>query len=198
VSLNPRVRILAAAGFAAMLALLGGFMLLGGGGSSSSAAVPVIKPLHPVKKHVAATAAPKANPPSKKVLAKARVKRKAHVPAVIGGMPSALALALRSHSVVVVSLYTPDSSVDAMSTEEARHGAGVAHAGFVAFSVADEKVVSPLTSLLTGAPTPADRVLDGPATLVFIRPNSLFVRLNGFADRDTIAQAATNAATYAQ
>lgn len=197
-SLDPRVRILAAAGFAAMLALLGGFMLLGGGGSSSSAAVPVIKPLHPVKKHVAATATPKAKAPSKKVLAKARVKRKAHVPAVIGGMPSALALALRSHSVVVVSLYTPDSSVDAMATEEARHGAEVAHVGFVAFSVADEKVVSPLTSLLTGAPTPADRVLDGPATLVFIRPNSLFVRLNGFADRDTIAQAATNAATYAQ
>jgi hypothetical protein len=197
VSLNPRVRILAAAGFAAMLALLGGFMLLGGGGSSSSAAVPVIKPLHPGKKHVAATAAPKAKT-GKKVLVKAPVKRKAHVPAVIGGMPSALALALRSHSVVVVSLYTPDSSVDEMATEEARHGAGVAHVGFVAFSVADEKVVSPLSSLLTGAPTPADRVLDGPATLVFVRPNSLFVRLNGFADRDTIAQAAANAATYAR
>jgi hypothetical protein len=180
-----------------MLALLGGFMLLGGGGSASSAAVPVIKPLHPVKKHVATTAAPKAKA-AKKVLAKAPVKPKAHVPAVIGGMPSALALALRSHSVVVVSLYTPDSSVDAMATEEARHGAQVAHVGFVAFSVADEKVVSPLSSLLTGAPTPADRVLDGPATLVFVRPNSLFVRLNGFADRDTIAQAAANAATYAR
>jgi hypothetical protein len=196
VSLNPRVRILAAAGFAALLALLGGFMLLGGGGSSSSAAVPVIKPLHPVKKHVAAETAPTAR--KKVVLAKAPVKPKAHVPAVIGGMPSALALALRSHSVVVVSLYTPDSSVDAMATQEARHGAGVAHVGFVAFSVADERVVSPLTSLLTGAPTPADRVLDGPATLVFVRPNSLFVRLNGFADRDTIAQAAINAATYAR
>jgi hypothetical protein len=195
VSLNPRVRILAAAGFAALLALLGGFMLLGGGGSSSSAAVPVIKPLHPVKKHVAARPAPKV---PKKVAVKAPVKPKAPVPAVIGGMPSALALALRSHLVVVVSLYTPDSSVDAMATEEARHGARVAHAGFVAFSVADEKVVSPLTSVLTGAPTPADRVLDGPATLVFVRPNSLFVRLNGFADRDTIAQAAINAATYAQ
>jgi hypothetical protein len=182
-----------------MLALLGGFMLLGGGGSSSSAAVPVIKPLHPVKKHVAMTAAPKTKAKApKKVLAKAPVKPKAHVPAVIGGMPSALALALRSHSVVVVSLYTPDSSVDAMATEEARHGAAVAHVGFVAFSVADEKVVSPLSSVLTGAPTPADRVLDGPATLVFVRPNSLFVRLNGFADRDTIAQAAANAATYAR
>jgi hypothetical protein len=85
-----------------------------------------------------------------------------------------------------------------MATDEARHGARVAHVGFVAFSVADEKVVSPLSSLLNGAPTPADRVLDGPAVLVFVRPNSLFVRLNGFADRDTVAQAAANAATYAR
>jgi hypothetical protein len=195
VSLNPRVRILAAAGFAALLALLGGFLLLGrGGGSASSAAVPVIKPLHPVKKDVATTA--KA---TKKVAAvKPKAKPKVHVPAVIDGMPSSLALALRSRAVVVVSLYTPGSSVDRMSTDEARRGAQVAHAGFVAFNVADEKVVSPLSSLLTGAPTPADRVLDGPAVLVFVRPNSLFVRLNGFADRDTVAQAAANASTYAQ
>ncbi len=196
-SLDPRVRILAAAGFAALLALAGGFLLLGRGQSSSSAATPVIKPLHPVKKHVATTAAPKAKT-LKKVAAKLTVKPKAHVPAVIGGMPSALALALRSHRVVIVSLYTPDSSVDSMATDEARHGALAAHVGFVAFNVADEKVVAPLTSLLTGAPTPADRVLDGPSVLVFVRPNSLFVRFNGFIDRDTVAQAAANAATAAQ
>ena len=195
-SLNPRVRILAAAGFAALLALLGGFLLLGRGQSSSSAAVPVIKPLHPVKKHVAATA-PRTKVPAK-IAVKAAVKPKAHVPAVINGMPSALALALRSHRIVVVSLYTPDSSVDSMATDEARHGALAAHVGFVAFNVADEKVVSPLSSLLTGAPTPADRVLDGPAVLVFVRPNSLFVRFNGFIDRDTVAQAAENAAMTAQ
>ena len=112
-------------------------------------------------------------------------------------MPAALASALASHRVVVVSLYTPRSSVDAMSTDEARHGAALAGAGFVALSVADEKIVSPLTSLLTGAPTAADRVLDGPAVLVFQRPRTLFVRLNGFADRDTVAQAATNADTPA-
>jgi hypothetical protein len=161
----------------------------------------VIKPLHPVKKHVATTALKAKKAPAKtvkKVAAKITVKPKAHVPAVIGGMPSALALALRSHRVVIVSLYTPDSSVDSMATDEARHGALAAHVGFVAFNVADEKVVAPLTSLLTGAPTPADRVLDGPSVLVFVRPNSLFVRFNGFIDRDTVAQAAANAATAAQ
>jgi len=34
--------------------------------------------------------------------------------------------------------------------------------------------------------------------LVFQRPRTLFVRLNGFADRDTVAQAAANADTPAQ
>ena len=189
-SLRPRV--LAAAVAVALLALVGGYVLLGGGGGTSSAAVKTIKPLHPVKRQVAA---------AKKVVAavkaKPKLKRKA-APAVIDGMPASLALALRSHRVVVVSLYTPGASVDAMATEEAKHGAALAGAGFVSFNVADDKVVSPLTSLLTAAPTPADRVLDGPAVLVFGRPSSLFVRFNGFADRDTVAQAAANAATLAR
>ena len=200
-----------------MVALMGGFMLLGRGQSSSSAAVPAIKPLHPVAKHAAKPVAPKAKAPAKKTVVTApkkvaakttvkttpktvaapKAKPKVHVPAVINGMPSALALALRSHSVVVVSLFTPNSSVDSMATEEARAGAQAAHVGFVTFNVADEQIVAPLSSLLTGAPTPADRVLDGPAVLVFVRPRALFVRLNGFADRDTVAQAAANAATYA-
>jgi hypothetical protein len=192
VSLSPRVRILAAVGVLAMLALAAGFLLLGGG-SSSSAAVKQIKPLHPVKKHVKATTPAKKTTP--KTTAKKRLAVKVVRPAVINGMPGSLALALRSHSVVVVSLYTPGASVDRLATDEARHGAALSRAGFVALSVADEKTVRPLSSLLTGASTAADRVLDGPAVLVFVRPNSLFVRFNGFADRDTVAQAAANAAT---
>jgi hypothetical protein len=135
----------------------------------------------------------------KKTLAKRVAKPKSHPkPAVVDGMPAALASALASHPVVVVSLYAPRSSVDELATAEARHGATLAGAGFVALNVADEKIVSPLSSLLTGAPTAADRVLDGPAVLVFQRPRTLFVRLNGFADRDTVAQAAANADTPAR
>ena len=219
-SLDARLPVLAAAVGVAVLALGGGFLMLGRGQTSSTAAAPAIKPLHPVKKHVAAVpkqatakkvvaakqAAPakKATPvkakPAVKTVPKPHVvaKPKAHPPAVINGMPSALALALRAHPVVVVSLYTPDSSVDSMATAEAKHGADAAHVGFVAFNVADNKIVSPLSALLTGAPTPADRVLDGPAVLVFERPNTLFVRFNGFADRDTVAQAAANAVTLAR
>jgi hypothetical protein len=192
VSLRPRV--LAAAVAVALLALVGGYLLLGSGGGTSSAAAKTIKPLHPVRKQAAKPAAA-----AKKVVAAVKVKPKRKpTAAVVDGMPAALARALRSHSVVVVSLYTPGASVDAMATEEAKHGAALAGAGFVSFNVADDKVVSPLSSLLTGAPTPADRVLDGPAVLVFERPSSLFVRFNGFADRDTVAQAAANAATLAR
>jgi hypothetical protein len=192
------MRIVVAAAGVALLALVAGFLLLGGSPGSSSAAVKTIKPLHPVKKHAGTAAEKKA--PVKKVAAAVKAKPKAarNTPAVIDGMPGSLALALRAHSVVVVSLYTPGASVDAMATAEARHGAALAGAGFVSFNVADDKVVSPLSSLLTGAPTPADRVLDGPAVLVFERPSNLFVRFNGFADRDTVAQAAANAATLAQ
>jgi hypothetical protein len=197
VGLSPRVRILAAAFGLAVLALAGGFLLLGHQGSSS-AAVKQIKPLHPVKKKPAAAVAPKKKELAAKVAIKPAAKPKRKRPAVIDGMPAGLALALRSHRAVVVSLYTPGASVDAMATAEARGGAALAGAGFVALSVADEKVVSPLALLLAAAPTPADRVLDGPAVLVFQRPHTLFVRLNGFADRDTVAQAATNAATAAQ
>jgi hypothetical protein len=173
-------------------------MLLGGSPSSSQAAVKTIKPLHPVNK----AAKPKAKAPAKKLAPKParKVAKKVAKPkglSVINGMPAALARALASHAVVVVSLYAPRSSVDAMATDEAKHGAALAGAGFVAFSVADEKVVSPLTSLLTGAQTAADRVLDGPAVLVFQRPRTLFVRFNGFADRDTVAQAVANAASLA-
>ncbi|HYX76540.1 MAG TPA: hypothetical protein VE757_05125 [Gaiellaceae bacterium] len=219
-NLDVRFPVLAAAVGVAVLALGGGFLLLGRGQSPSTAAAPVIKPLHPVKKHVVVAPKHAAAKPTK-VKAKAvghavhkpAVKPKVApkrvavskpapkpkpAPAVIDGMPSALALALRAHPVVVVSLFTPGSSVDAESTQEARNGATAARVGFVAFSVADEKVVAPLSALLTGAPTPADRVLDGPAVLVFERPNKLFVRFNGFTDRDTVAQAATNAATLVQ
>ena len=190
--MSQRVRMFAVAGVVAVLALGGGLLFLSRGQSSTPAAVKQIKPLHPVThhQHARATTKPKAK-------AKTTAKRKAapakKLPAVIDGMPAALAFALRSNSVVVVTLYAPDSSVDAMARDEARQGAAAAGAGFVALDVSNEKVAAPLTSLLTGGATAADRVLDDPAVLVFQAPRTLFVRLNGWTDRDTVAQAATNA-----
>lgn len=159
-------------------------LLLTRGQGSSSAAPPVIKPLHPVKHHVRSLA--KAQNGAK--------RRAAHAtPSVIDGMPGTLAVALRKNPVVVVALYSPQSSVDGVAREEAQQGAGMSGARFVALNIADNKVAAPLTALLTGAATAADRVLDDPAVLVFKQPKTLFVRFNGYTDRDTIAQAAVNA-----
>ena len=201
--MSLRARKFAAGGLAAVLALAGGFLFLSRGQSSTPAAVPVIKPLHPVKHPALAASATKPKAKAKKPAAKptaapARPKKKRSLPAVINGMPAALALALRSHSVVVVSLYAPDSAVDKMARAEAQEGAAQAGAGYVALDVSNEKVAAPLTSLLTGGATAADRVLDDPAVLVFQAPTTLFVRLNGWTDRDTVAQAATNAAMGTQ
>jgi len=169
----------------ALLALGGGLLLLTRGQSSPSAAVNEIKPLHPVKHHLRAVA--------KKPKTKHGAAKKVRTPAVIDGMPGTLAVALRSNPVVVVALYAPRSSVDVVARDEARQGAAMAGAGFVALNVADNKVAAPLTSLLTGAATAADRVLDDPAVLVFQQSKTLFVRFNGYTDRDTVAQAAVNA-----
>ena len=94
---------------------------------------------------------------------------------------------------IFVSPMCEYSSVDGLAKEEAQQGAATAGAGFVALDVSKEKIASPLTSLLTSGATPADRVLDDPAVLVFQSPKTLFVRLNGWTDRDLVAQAATNA-----
>jgi hypothetical protein len=189
---TERVRIFAAAGLVAVLALGGGFMLLSRGQSSPSAAVKQIKPLHPVTHHAAAKPAKAAqkNVVTAKPTPAPKPKR---TPAVIDGMPAALALALRASPVVVVALYAPGSSVDDLAQAEAAAGAKAAGVAFVSLDVSSEKVAAPLTSLLTGGASAADRVLDDPAVLVFTRPKTLYVRLNGWNDRDTVAQAVENA-----
>ena len=131
--MSQRVRILAVAAFVALLALCGGFLLLSGGQGSTGATVKQIKPLHPVKRHVRSTA--KVTPKKAAVVHKKQKarpvhakKRKVVTPAVIDGMPGTLALALQRYEVVVVSLYAPRSSVDAIAMAEARQGAGQAGA----------------------------------------------------------------------
>lgn len=180
--MTQRVPIIAAAGLLAALALGGGFMLLGRGQGSTDAVASQSRlvPHRPVSTAASETA-------------KRVVKKKHRSPTVIDGMPAALALALRRYPVVVVSLYSPDASIDGLAKEEARQGAALAGTGFIALDVSNEKIASPLTSLLTTGATAADRVLDDPAVLVFQSPKTLFVRLNGWTDRDLVAQAAENA-----
>jgi hypothetical protein len=101
------------------------------------------------------------------------------------GLPLVLARTLARHPVTVVALYDPAAAIDEMAVAEARAGAAEVKAGFLALSIRNEPQVRPLAQLLG--------VLESPSVLVYERPNTLFVRLDGFADRETIAQAAANA-----
>jgi hypothetical protein len=101
------------------------------------------------------------------------------------GLPRVLSTALADNRVVVVGLHDPDSALDRMALAEARAGALAADAGFVAINVFAEAQSRPLLELL-GA-------LENPGILVYRRPDVLFARMSGFADSETVAQAAANA-----
>ena len=67
-------------------------------------------------------------------------------------------------------------------------GAIDAGAGFLLVSVLDNKVAGILTALLPGG-----GLLPDPGVLVYRAPGDVALRLDGFADRASVAQAATNA-----
>jgi hypothetical protein len=106
------------------------------------------------------------------------------------GLPMPLAKALHKHRIVVVSLFDPQAQTDALSFAEARAGAAAAHVGFLGVSVLDDSVAGPLTTVLTGG-----GLLPDPGVLVYRRPGTLVLRIDGFSDRDAVAQAATAAFT---
>jgi hypothetical protein len=176
----------------AVLALAAGFFLLSRGQSSSTAAsthtvLPLSKRSQPrVKKHAAKPVARKPAA-TKPVAAKpAAVKPVAAEPATDeNGLPSVLAAALASHRVVVLSLYAPGVELDDMALLEARAGAAAAGAGFVALDVLNERQSKPLTKKLG--------VLEDPSVLIFRRPDEVVISFSGFADKQTVAQAARNA-----
>jgi hypothetical protein len=188
---NSRLRVPALVGLCVLVLGGGGFLFLGQG-SSSSAAPHVIKPLHPGRKHTAHTKAALA--PPKLGLATKGSKAPKRRPAVTNGVPTPLASALAHHAVVVLALVTPRSKVDQLTLAEAKAGASAANAGFVTIDVSSNAQVAALSALVGSSADPQNRLLDAPAVLVFQKPQSLYVRLNGYVDADTIEQAAVNAA----
>jgi hypothetical protein len=186
--MNERSRIYAAVALAGVLVLAGGYLVLGRGAASSAAPVHQIKPLHPRAKAKVALA------PPKMPVAVAKAKAPKRRPAVVGGVPTPLAYALKRHSVVVLALVAPKSTVDRLTLDEAKAGAAAAHAAFVTISVSNNAQVQALSALVSPSADPQNRLLDAPAVLVFQKPQALYVRLNGYADADTIEQAAINAA----
>ncbi len=197
-TLSPPVR------YAVLLALLaavligGGMMLLGHG--QSSAATPHVIKHHPfgpglkkpataAKKHTTKPAAKATKPkatPHVRVAPKAAETPSAVIAALTAGLPNPIAMALGRHQTVVVSLYNPYSEVDGIAFAEARAGAKIAGVGFVPLNVLSEAQIGNLTQMLG--------LLPDPGLLVYIRPGTLVARISGFADKETVAQAAQNAA----
>jgi hypothetical protein len=101
-----------------------------------------------------------------------------------GGL-EALDEALAERKVVVLVVYTPGAPLDELITREARLGADDVNAGFVAVNGAKEKMIGELALTYD--------LRDTPAVLVFRRGPELRTVLVGYADRQTVAQAALDA-----
>lgn len=107
---------------------------------------------------------------------------------VDANLPQPLQWQLAQHKVVVVSIYDPQSAVDAISVAEAHAGAVEAGAGFLLVNVLDNSLAGLLTGIL-----PNGGLLPDPGVLIYRAPGTLALRIDGFADRDSIAQAAADA-----
>ena len=206
-TVSPAIKVFALLGLLVALVMGGAMFVMGGSQETVAASEPL--PALPSKKQVkvldtpavaqkaaaaansrikkATAAAPK---PAAKPAPAAKAPRKAASPRRVvaaNGLPTSIVRALVSHEVVVVSLYGGGWKIDPMARDEASAGARAAGAGFVALDVTS--AVRAAEALMLKF----DTVFRAPAVLVFRGDGELALQLDGFRDRDTVAQAATNA-----
>ncbi len=205
-AVSPAIKVFALVAVLAALFLGVGMMLMGGEADAevTAAALPTKKPTlldAPARakkvaakaKALAAAKQAVATPAEAKPAAKApKVKAKpAETPVYRGvasnGLPMQIMVALRSHNVVVVSLWGTDGKIDGMSRDEAGAGAAAVGAGFVSFNVIERGREAEALTLKLGV------MLRAPGVLLFTRGGKLANTLEGFRDRETVAQAALNA-----
>lgn len=207
-TLSPPVRIAAICALVLTVVAGLGLRTLGGsGGGEASVATPKLTH-HPFggtgkSTHKPAPTAPAVKPKTDKTSKPATATKPAKAkPAVVqhksvvnvgaikaaraAGLPEPIAQAFGRYSTVVVSLYDPYSQVDGISFAEAKAGAALASVGFVPLNVLSQPQVGKLTEQLG--------LLPDPGVLVYVRPGTLAARISGFADKETVAQAAQNAA----
>jgi hypothetical protein len=199
-TLSPPVKIAAICGLVFTVIVFGGLRMLGGKGGDASTAAPHVIHHHKfgsgvTGKPVAKPATKPAKPAATKAKAHAKPKPKpkpvvdlaAVQAARTAGLPEPIAQALGRSRTVVVSLYDPYSQVDGTSYAEAKAGAALAGTGFVGLNVLSPRDVGKLTEQLG--------LLPDPGVLIYVRPAALAAKLTGFSDKETVAQAAGNAAT---
>jgi hypothetical protein len=98
------------------------------------------------------------------------------------GLPDPLRRALLHSNVVVAVLYAADAPGDRDALGAARAGARTAHVGFAVLDVRNEAVAEAVATLALGT--------TDPSVLVFRRPGTIAVKLDGFSEADVVAQAA--------
>jgi hypothetical protein len=187
VTATAHLRGIVIAGVLAAVALALGFVTLAMNQTASRAEAHTIVPLK-LRGH-AKVAHPATNPSAKKKAPAARKPDPNLVAALNAGLPRSVARALAAHPVAVIQLTSQGDGVAKLALGEARAGAALAGATFLAVEVdANGGDVEVLTRLLGQLPI-------APASLVYTRPATLYVTLPGFNDRTTVQQAAMNAAS---
>jgi hypothetical protein len=186
---SAHLRGIVIAGVLAAVALALGFVTLAMNQTASKAAAPTILPLH-LRHHVAGahttSSATKTTAHALKKKPVARIDPNLTA-ALKAGLPRSVARALAAHPVAVVQLTSQGDQIAKLALGEARVGAALAGAALVSVDVdGNGGDVEVLTRLLGKLPI-------APATLVYIRPATLYVTLPGFNDRTIIQQAAANA-----
>ncbi|TMK68795.1 MAG: hypothetical protein E6G50_14495 [Actinobacteria bacterium] len=197
-TVSPPVRIAAIVGLLAALALGVGFMLMGhGSGSAAPAHVAIkhhpfgsgAKSATPAKPAAKPTTPGKASTPTKPapVVHTVPARPAAESAALAAGLPAKIAHALGQSRVVVVEFSNPTSEVDAIAFAEAKAGAALGGVPFVPLNVLSQADVGALTDQF-------GQTLPDPGLFIYTRPAKITFRFDGFVDKETVAQAAHNAA----
>jgi len=195
VTLTPQLRLIAVLGVAALAVLMSAlFLLMRTQLAAEDEATPAVIVHRPgptpsaAKPHAAAGHASTA----KSAKPSAAAAKKPVVPPTVAmrlatqhRLPITIARALTEHRVVVAALVVPDAALDATELAEAKAAAEQAGVGFVTVNVLRERAGRSLAERLG--------VVETPAVIVYRRPAKAFIKLEGFADRDMVAQAVANA-----
>lgn len=188
-SVSPQVRLLALVGLLAALALAGGMMLLtrsqATAGAEDLSQAELTRALTPKPAKAKPAAPAKAKPAAHAKAKAAPAKEKPRPPVAANGVPTAIMDALRRSPAAVVALTASGAEIDGVTLAEARAAAAAAGVPYVEIDV--------LRPALGRAIARTLGVVEPPATLVYRRPGTVYLQLDGYADRDTIAQAAENA-----
>jgi hypothetical protein len=196
VTVSAPVKIFALAGVLAAVVLGGGMMFLGGGVEAEPAAIVLPKkatavpalPTKPAAKPKAAAAKPKAKPVAAKPKPVQKPAKPVRAPLIAAnGLPYRVVSTLRRENVVVLALWGSGGKIDRLALDEAAAGAAAAGVGFVPLNVLQSNREAEALTLKLGV------VLRAPTVLFFTGSGDLALRLDGFRDRETVAQAALDA-----